>query len=370
MLSLFKNYYEFLKSYASQHPDAKDMLDILPFNIIIDETRKYRSFDREWHLDEKITPEFILFRAIFWFVYGNSKQFARLFASHEWKSIREYISDCFEQLEIESTETMNAYAEMEEQFQSVISIAGQEGLINRLLDTVPQLRSGDTMFHPRLYWAQPAEVFSEENSLTTTAVLGSERQSIIFDIPGTLSVGSLLRFDPAERDGYFHLYRLKLVSKNNVGKEAKVLFELNSAEEIADKFVIKSASLCGSGESALFVAHDQDPHIEYSLPVLATNLQLEVEMDWPHSEEYEVVRDGLNELHGEWYNEKIALQKQVDELKFIQQSHEQWYKQKKATELMINELQSDREELQMIKNSRSYRFTRKLAGMLKQPLKS
>ena len=370
LLSLYKNYYEFLKSYASEHPNAKDMLDILPFNIIIDETHNYNSFDREWHLDEKITPEFILFRAIFWFVYGNGKQFARLFASHEWNSIREYIIHSFEQLEIETTETMNIYAEMEEQFQSVISIAGQESLIKRLLDTVPQLLSGDTMFHPRLYWAQPAEVFSEEKSLTTTAVLGSERQSIIFDIPGTLSVGSLLRFDPAERDGYFHLYRLKLVSKDNVGKEAEVLLELNSAEEIADKFVIKSASLCGRGESAVFVAHDQDPHIEYSLPVLATNLQLEVEMDWPHSEEYEVVRDGLSELHGEWYNEKIALQKQVDELKFIQQSHEQWYKQKKATELMINELQSDHEELQMIKSSRSYRITRKLAGILKQPLKS
>ena len=91
LVSLYKDYYEFLKSYAALFPDAKDMVDILPFNIIIDYTGNYKSFDREWLLDEKPTPEFVLFRALFWFVYDNSRQFAALFASHGWNSIRDYI---------------------------------------------------------------------------------------------------------------------------------------------------------------------------------------------------------------------------------------------------------------------------------------
>ena len=366
LLSLFKVYYKYLKDYAIQNPDAKDMVDILPFNIVIDEAGNYRSFDREWYIEKKLTPEFILFRALFWFVYGNSQQFAPLFVSYGWTSIREYISSIFESLEISAIEMLNDYADMEDRLQSELSNDKQESLVSSLLDTKPQERSGDTMFQPRLYWAQPAEVFSEENTLMTTAVLGSARQSIVFDVTDTLSAGSLLRFDPAERDGYFHLYRLKLIINNSAGNDGEVLLDLNSAEEIADNFVIKSASLCGRGDSAVFVAHDQDPHIEYSLTVFATGLHLEVEMDWPHSEEYEIVRNGLREMHGEWYEEKIELQKQVDELKFIQQSHELWYQKKKATEKLIYELQSDRAELDMIKQSRAYRITRKLAGILKK----
>jgi len=366
LLSLFKDYYKFLKGYASQNPDAKDMVDILPFNIVIDEAGVYRSFDREWYLDERLTPEFVLFRALFWFVYGNSRQYATLFVSYGWSSVRDYICSSFEQLGVNTIDLVNDYADMEDRLQSEISIDMQKGTISSLLDSIPQARSGDTMFQPRIYWAQPAEVFSEEKTVITTAVLGSERQSIVFDIPGTLSAGSQLRFDPAERDGYFHLYRLKLTYTEGSGNEGNVLLDLNSAEEITDNFTIKGASLCGSGDSAVFVAHDQDPHIEYRLPDAVKDLHLEVEMDWPHSEEYEIVRDGLRELHGKWYEEKIELQKQVDELKFIQQSHELWHQQKQATEQLIKQLQSDQSELHLIKQSRSYRLSRKLTGFLKR----
>ena len=366
LLSLYKDYYDFLNAYAAQNPDARDMLDILPFNIITDKAGNYQSFDREWLLDEKLAPEFVLFRALFWFVYGHSLEFAPLFIANGWNSIRDYILQSFEQLGIDAKDRIDDYAAMEDRLQSEISTARQERLICSLLDTVPQARSGDTMFQPRLYWAQPAEVFSEQNTLMTSAVLGAERQSIEFDVPGILPVDSLLRFDPAERDGYFHLYRLKLAYTKADGKADRVVLELNSAEEIAEKFVIKGASLCGTGDSAVFVAHDRDPHFEYNLPAASSEIHLEVEMDWPHSEEYEIVRDGLRQRHGEWYEEKIALQKQLVELKFIQQSHQRWYQQKQAIEQQIYQLQSDRDELDMIKRSRSYRITRKLAGILKR----
>jgi hypothetical protein len=210
LLSLFKNYYEFLKGYASQYPAAKDMIDILPFNIVVNETGSYQSFDREWHFEEKTTAEFVLFRALLWFVYGNSRQFAEMFDSNGWNSIRDYILHSFEQLGVDVTDRLNGYADMEDRFQAAIGTVGQDGLISSLLDTVPQARSGDTMFHPRLYWAQPNEHCSEQNSIKSTAVLGSEHQLVSYDIPAALAANSMLRFDPAEREGYFHLYRLKL----------------------------------------------------------------------------------------------------------------------------------------------------------------
>ncbi|NOY16499.1 MAG: class I SAM-dependent methyltransferase [Gammaproteobacteria bacterium] len=210
LITLYQAYYEFLKKYAVNHPESKDMLDILPFNIIVDPTGHYHSFDREWQLDEKTTTEFILFRALFWFVYGNSRQFAPLFDSNGWSSIREYLISSFKQMGLALSGKLEGYAAMEDRFQAAIGTVGQDELISRLLETVPQAGSGETLFYPRLYWAQPNEHCSEQNSIKATAVLGSDHQQLSFDIPVPLAAGSLLRFDPAEREGYFHLYRLEL----------------------------------------------------------------------------------------------------------------------------------------------------------------
>ena len=349
LLSLFKDYFEFLKSYASQHPDGNDIVDILPFNIIVDDAGIYQSFDREWLTDEEVKPEFVLFRALFWFVYGNSRHFTVMFASNRWSSIRHYILDCFGQLGIAVTDRLDEFAKTEEKLQEEIGSNGQEELISSLLDTVPLVRSGDTLFHPRLYWAQPHEHCSEQNSIKALAVLGSARQHVSYDLPTKLATDSILRFDPAEREGYFHLYSLKLMDMDG---EGPILLELNTAEQIANAFTIRGASLCGSGDSAVFIAHDSDPHFEYQLSADAKKLRMEIEMDWPHSEEYEIIRDGLQQQFGVWQREKGDLQKQVDALHMCREE--------------INQLQADQDELIMIKQSSSYRLTRKLARLIKR----
>ena len=364
LLVLFKEYYEYLKNYASQHADAKDIVDVLPFNIVIDETGNFHSFDREWLVDEKLTVEFVLFRALLWFVYANNSQFATIFDDNGCNSVRDYIVDSFKQLGIEATDRLDEYAEMEGRLQTAIGVGEQKGLIYGLLDTAPQKRRGDIMFHPVLYWAAPYELLSEQNSTSTTAVLGSDRQLISFDITDHLVADSLIRFDPAGREGYFHLYRLKLVSRGSGAEDDRVLLELNSAQEIADTFTVKGVSLCGASVNAVFIAHDQDPHFEYKLPIAAPGLHLEVEMDWPHSEEYELVRDALRERHGEWYLENIALQKQLDELNFIKQTHERNQQLKNEMAQLIEELQLDRAELHDIKRSIPYRIQRKLTALL------
>ncbi len=339
LIILYRDYYEFLKTYAAKHPDAKDILDILPFNIIVDATGSYHSFDREWQLDEKLTAEFVLFRALFWFVYGNSRQFAPLFDVNGWNSIREYLVSSFEQMDLAIADRIETYVAMEDKFQAGIGTVGQDKLISSLLETVPLAGSGETMFHPRLYWAQPNEQCSEQNSINATAVLGTDHQQLSFDISAPLAAGSLLRFDPAEREGYFHLYRLKLVAGD------KLLLELHSAQEIAEHFDAKGISVCGSSNRIVFLAHDRDPHLEYRLTDAAENLHVEIEMDWPHSEEYAIVRDGLRLEFSAWQNDKKEMQMQISELKQALQSH--------------------KDELLTIKTSRSYRVIRKLSGTLR-----
>ena len=347
LLSLYKNYFNYLKSYRAQNPDAKDMVDVLPFNIIVNESGDLQSFDREWLLDEDITVEFVLFRALLWFVYGNSKQFAAMFENNGWHSIRDYITHSFDQLGVTLANRLDDFTEREGRFQTAIGVPAQENLISSLLGTVPQARSGDTTFHPQLYWSQPDEHFAEKNSIRATAVLGSNRQLISFDLSTPLAANSMLRFDPADHEGYFHLYSVKLVDTD----KGKVLLDLNSIEEIIEAFSMKGISVCRDKNTVL-LAHDSDPHIEYCLSNAVESLHVEIEMDWPHSEEFEIVRDGLKQQHAEWYREKAALEKQLEELKACLQQKQQ--------------LQADHDELNIIKGSRSYRLTRKLAKMIKR----
>ncbi|HDH15477.1 MAG TPA: hypothetical protein ENG90_03220 [Gammaproteobacteria bacterium] len=69
-------------------------------------------------------------------------------------------------------------------------------------------------------------------------------------------------------------------------------------------------------------------------------------MDWPHSEEYAIVRDGLKQEFSAWQKDKNEMLKQINELKQALKSH--------------------KEELLAIKTSPSYRVTRKLTGILKR----
>ncbi len=337
---LYKDYFGYLKDYRQQHPDAKDMLDILPFNIVIEENGSYRSFDREWESDEAVTVEYILFRALFWFVYGNSRPFGRLLESRQWQSIREYIEYCFTQLGVSLPDGLNTFAEQEDRFQASTGTVDSKTLVSDLLDTLPQASSGDVTFHPRLYWAPPGEACSEQNSIRATAVLGGAKQKIAFNLPVALAAGSLIRFDPAEQEGYFHLFSLKLLA------DGEVLLDLASTEEITDRFNMTGISVCTIGNDTVFLSRDSDPFLECRVETAVENLRLEVEMDWPHSEEYAIVRAGLRQEFSAWVQEKSNLQKQVCDL---QQA-----------------LQDREKELNSIQASKAYRASRKLTGLLKK----
>ncbi|NOY16498.1 MAG: hypothetical protein GXP23_06160 [Gammaproteobacteria bacterium] len=94
------------------------------------------------------------------------------------------------------------------------------------------------------------------------------------------------------------------------------------------------------------MAHDRDPHLECRLTDATENLHVEIEMDWPHSEEYGIVRDGLRQEFSAWRKDKNEILKQINELE--------------------QTLKSREEELLTIKTSPSYRVTHKLSGILRR----
>jgi len=340
LLTLFRAYREFLVDYQRQAPDAGDMLDILPFNIIVDAAGGMRVFDREWVLDEAIEVDFVLFRGLFWFVYGNGRYFAPLFDRHGFTTIRDFLAFCLRRLGLALDGRLDEFAALEDRVQQAIGDDIRQGLTGQLLDSRPLGAGGEATFHPRVYWSDADTGYCEDRSLTTTAALGQSRQQVQFDIPGPLAHGARLRFDPAEREGYFHLYRLRLLALDAAGSEQGVLLDLDNAASIAATAKLTGVVLHGGSSRAVFVATDADPQLEFTLPSGCLGARLVVDMDWPHSEEYAIVRAELEQLNNEW----------------------RWERDKLTAEL--DGLRRARTELDAIKGSRSYRMLRRLLGLI------
>jgi hypothetical protein len=278
-----------------------------------------------------------------------------MFRAHGWASIREYISECFETLGLRDGIDLDDMAGMEDRIQQHIGANKKENLVQGLLESLPQASRGETLFNPRLYWAGRGKGFTEQNSITATAVMGKKEQAVSFRVPVSLEPGSRLRFDPAEREGYFHLYRLRLLdgepaAGSETDPDAKTILDIDSGLKINSKLVASGVDFYENEKGSVYLAHDNDPHFELDIEAAIESPHVVIEMDWPHSEEYEIARAGLEQQFGRWLSEKSELEKQLEQMNALKQEN--------------SRLQAASNELGVIKNSRSYRLIRKLASVM------
>ena len=316
LVPLFRRYHDYLKDYAHNNEAARDIFDVLPFNIVVDDQGDYQSFDREWKLDEVVTPEYVLFRGLFWFVFSNSSYFTPLFKKEKLHSTHDFLLECFSRLGLELEKHLPDYIAFEESIQEKIGLLyTQRDLTLSLNAGLSSNRSGLATYHPRVYWAEQGHAFSEGSSLITTSLLGAERQEVVFNLPVSLPANSRVRFDPAEREGYFHIYSLRVISTDDDGTDKQTLLSLDSGVKLAQSAKMHGLTLHGGSSRAVFVANNDDPWFEVTLPTGGKQLQLIVEMDWPHSEEYEIVRAELQQLNNEWQWEKEKLVQEIAALK-------------------------------------------------------
>jgi cyclopropane fatty-acyl-phospholipid synthase-like methyltransferase len=314
LVALFRDYYAFLQGYARDHDAHNDLFDIQPFNIIVDEQGIYRPFDREWRLKEKVAPEYVLFRGLFWFVYGNSQKFAGLFNAHGFDSVLDFVHASFAALDLDLDARLDEYIDMEDRMHVAIGERIQPDLTRTLLHSAPAGDRGRNTFESKIYWARQGQPYSESNSLEKRVSLGRVRQQVVFDLPVMAREIKRLRFDPTDREGYFHIYHLKVVELDDQLREGRTLLQYDSGAELAQAAKMEGMVLHGSSSRAVFLSTGYDPWLSLVLPDNERQLRLIVEMDWPHSEEYEIVRAELKHLNDEWQWEKAKMQEQIDQL--------------------------------------------------------
>lgn len=309
-ISLLKTYNQYLQKQLKESNHPGRLVDLLPFNIIVDSEGHYHGFDQEWQTSEELSSEFVLFRALMWFCFAHDTVIAKKMSEEKITNIADFIDFFFKQLSISiSRETLNSkYPEQEARIQQVIS-DGQG--IKQVQTTLRQpfqhclITHCSILFDTQLFWVTEEEPLSSRNCLKLKGHIGLERQTLFFYLPQHVSSLKTIRFDAADKPGFFHIYRMTLKQIMKEAAEPVIIWEKVGAEEISESVVLDNVHYCSGVMGNVFLATDICPQVivEFQKEITEKTrygyLVFEVEIDWPQSNDYMTVAEEINKQNRE-----------------------------------------------------------------------
>ncbi|MDB4511947.1 glycosyltransferase [Arenicella sp.] len=244
------------------------LYDILPFNLIVSEQDDYQVIDAEWTVDQIVTADFVLFRALFWFGFQNRDLLHPLATANGLFSLSDFVDYGFKL--VGRDVDIKAFSHLETTIQSRISKQFNQDVID---ETLRLPITGTIPLDADL--PQPkAQVFfynsdsDAEFEFTNSAVLVTKNSSSAEKLSFSLSKIDLnrntLRIDPVDRGGFFRISDLLIRDKNDVA-----LWSLKSAKEIADSATLNNAIFADSHLGNLFIGLTDDPQLIFDLSYLS-----------------------------------------------------------------------------------------------------
>ncbi|QEA13248.1 methyltransferase domain-containing protein [Comamonas flocculans] len=224
------------------------------------------------------------------------------------------------------------------------------------------------LFTAQLYTAHDRG-FAEQDKRSATGVMGQERQTLHFALPAHQSPPTTLRLDPADRPGFLHLYRLRLLDA-----DGEALWQWRSEDGAHALFahtrlqsIVWQGPLPAASPVLLLLAGD-DPWFELPIPAaqLAGATQLEVELGWPMSADYLALSATVQPLLARLGAVEPQLQESLAQTALLreqgasfQQQADQWQRE---TARLRHELAGLSQHLQAIEDSTIFRATRPLVA--------
>ncbi len=300
--SCIKDYYKYLQDLFASAENCDNLIDILPFNIIIREDEKWETIDKEWIVNFSFSPEFLLFRALFWLPTGNESLLSKVLTQNSIFTLKEFIAHYFTILSLSLEDYLSDFITKEELLQSQISNQIRSNPVeNTLLQPLRHstVSSESNAFLTQLYWSDKNHAWTEENSVFEPGRLGSKSQTITFKLPPTTGNINRLRFDPADRAGYFRLHKVEIKPANKSTDTDNKPWTLSGIDNIAQNAGLENIEYCKNGLGELFISTGNDPYIVFNLQekvqqwLQETGIQFTVTIDWPKSTDYIVVMDSL-----------------------------------------------------------------------------
>ena len=291
---LIENYYHFLVEHFKKSKDTSMLIDLMPFNIIVDGKGHYNSFDFEWRAAEPITPEFVFFRSILYFGCIQKKCLAQFFKGKNIGTIKDFITYCFILVSSDVSRKLPEFIDQENKFQThVLLPMAYKSVEDRLeLDVFEEETLPCIAFYPKLYWTGEDGIFREEMSITLTARLESVRQKLVFVLPASTTSPKKIRFDPADHTLFgpnklFNLFMVSLLWRTNDQNE-QIVWQLKGQKEINKNVTIKGVIGKNLNPGEAFLITSNDPQIIFDIPEVVDRpfsgrYVVEVEISWQNS---------------------------------------------------------------------------------------
>jgi SAM-dependent methyltransferase len=130
---LVKEYYRFLFEYFTTREDPNDTFDLLPFNIILDDTGLYRVIDKEWIINSEMPAEYVLFRALLWFSWNNKTLRNSIYKKKDITNIIEFIEYVFSLFSFPLRQELDQFIEFEERVQREVVFKKRPNSVRSML---------------------------------------------------------------------------------------------------------------------------------------------------------------------------------------------------------------------------------------------
>lgn len=118
--ALFGEYYRFV-CHCCEQGRPEELIDLIPFNILVDQAGKWHFFDQEWRLAKPVTPHFIFFRGIFYFFLENRDLFKSLCSRIGLVTGDDFLFYVLERFLYSSEFDLKEFVALEEEIQAAIS---------------------------------------------------------------------------------------------------------------------------------------------------------------------------------------------------------------------------------------------------------
>ena len=191
--------------------------------------------------------------------------------------------------------------------------------------------SVSALFSAQLYLGKSGG-YDEAGKRVTAGRIGDPSQILAFDIPASPQSYTCLRFDPADRPGFFRLHYLRILQTNGqtLWEWQAGLDPLTTLEEARQQQMLIS-SPWETSAGALLLLHGDDPWLELPLApevlqeITRNGARLEVGAGWPMSADYLQASGAVNSMQAS-YKQSVALLNQ-DVVNLKQQSEQNEFKQ-------------------------------------------
>ena len=256
---LVLEYSDWLNELSQSKEFQKIAYDLLPFNIVVkqkDEARELVAIDTEWQLNKKFSPDFILFRALFWFAFENSTLLKHYAEHYHCPTIGMFVVSNMSNIHV--TEDLHDFVKLEEKIHAKISNEFRKHSVHySLVQPLFRVQSEDkNALVVRAGWSSKGKTAKELKSSDTVWTTSSQAELISVSLDPVKSTNAVLNLTAESSSGAYELISLKIVDKNE-----KTIWSAASPKKINAAVSVKRAL----HRSEYFALRSAEPPITFDL---------------------------------------------------------------------------------------------------------